>query len=256
MIEHLSYSSISTYLLCPRAWKYRYIEKVKTPTSASLIFGSAIHAGIEGYIRQQHEGAIAQSAERLFELDFARRAQEEEINWGDDSQVKLAETGRILLQAAPIRAVLQAIRPLVLDGQICMEKRVEMRVPGVPIPIIGYIDLIGDDGVPCDFKTAARKWDSTKAQEETQPTFYLAALNQAGYSLNPALKFRHYVFTKTKIPGVQVIETTRTIKDMFTLFANIAQAWQDIQADRFPCVTTGWKCSPKYCEYWQSCQGA
>ena len=45
--EHLSYSSISTYLMCPKSWEYRYLIKPDAPTSANLIFGSAFHNAIE-----------------------------------------------------------------------------------------------------------------------------------------------------------------------------------------------------------------
>lgn len=42
MVDYLSYSSVSTYLLCPKSWQFRYIDKVSVPTSPNLIFGSAV----------------------------------------------------------------------------------------------------------------------------------------------------------------------------------------------------------------------
>jgi len=85
--------------------------------------------------------------------------------------------------------------------------------------------------------------------------FYLAALNQAGYTLNCGL-FRHYVFVKTKKPQIQIWESYRTIGQMFWLFGLIKETWEAISAGAFPPNTTTFKCSPRYCEYWGICRGA
>lgn len=52
-IDHLSYSSISSFLTCGKAWKYRYIDKVQAPTSLSLVIGSAVHDVVEEIVRCQ-----------------------------------------------------------------------------------------------------------------------------------------------------------------------------------------------------------
>jgi len=138
-----------------------------------------------------------------------------------------------------------------------IEKYVTLGIPGVPVPIVGYIDVIEKDGVPVDLKTSARAWGRGKAQDELQPLFYLAALNQSlGFSLNPELKFRHYVFTKAKSPKVQIWETQRTIDELFWLFTLIREVWQGIERGVFPPSGVGsWKCSAKWCEYWHLCRG-
>jgi hypothetical protein len=88
-----------------------------------------------------------------------------------------------------------------------------------------------------------------------QPVFYLAALNQQGYALNPERRFKHYVFTKTKKPELQVIETTRTAGEMLWLLDMIRSVWEGIDRGAFPMNPGSWKCSPKYCEYWSICRG-
>jgi hypothetical protein len=40
-LDHLSYSSISSYLGCGQNWKFHYKDEIKTPTSPELVFGSA-----------------------------------------------------------------------------------------------------------------------------------------------------------------------------------------------------------------------
>ena len=66
MIEHLSYSSISSYLLCGRSWRFKYIDKVPTLPTSSLILGSAVHDTIEKFV-----GEPGQSATEIFEKSWA-----------------------------------------------------------------------------------------------------------------------------------------------------------------------------------------
>lgn len=253
-LDHLSYSSISSYLMCPRAWRYHYIDKIETPRSAALVFGSAFHDTIESYLEDRSKRTLLDwwgvrwNAESLYG----------EIDWGNDSIESLANQGTRILSDPEIAAAIDEIDPLVNDdGQPVIEQRVTLQVPGIPIPIIGYIDLITSDGVPCDFKTSSRSWTQEQAEGETQPLFYLAAMNQCG--LVPAgarsLTFRHFVFTKTKTPKLDVFETTRRLADLFWLFDMICEVWRGIEAEVFPPNPGTWKCSPRFCEYWSLCRG-
>jgi len=255
MIEHLSYSSISTYLLCPRSWKYRYLDKVKTPTAANLIFGSAVHHAIEEYVITNTAGNVVQYPAEIFAADWPERvAREGNISWGDDDATKMGAMGAALLRAA--LPTIDTLRPLLYHDRLAIEEKVFLKVPGVPLPVVGYIDIITQDGVAGDFKTSSRKWDAGKAAQETQPLFYLAALNQAGFDLNPEHKFRHYVLVKTKTPAVQVIETAYSLADILRNLEQIREVYQAITKNVFPCNTSTWKCSVKWCEYWSMCQGA
>jgi len=253
MVDYLSYSSVSTYLLCPKSWQFRYIDKVAVPTSPNLIFGSAVHAAIEQYVVANIAGNVGESAAEIFAADWPERIGREQVAWGTEDAASLAATGTALLNAPEVVATIDSLVPLLWHDRLAIEEKVTLRVPGLPIPVIGYIDLIAQDGVPCDLKTASRKWSADKAREETQPLFYIAALNQAGLPVN--WKFRHYVFVKGSKPTVQVFETTRNAAETFQLFQQILDVYQAIKAQAFPCNTSTWKCSPKYCEYWPLCRG-
>ena len=266
-IDHLSYSSITTYQMCPRSWRFHYLERVQTPTSPALIFGSAFHDAIEGYLGTgKNQNPLVEFWKQSWMLQLERNA-ENGINWGRDSEESMADLGVKMFSDPDTIALVDSLKPLVLEDQepqVQIERRIELQVPGVPVPIVGYIDLIEADGVVCDFKTSARSWDQKKADFELQPIFYLAALNQAGYlktfgGLPPKLHgwpFRHYCFIKTKKPQVQIWESYRTIGQMFWLFGLIKETWEAINAGAFPPNTTTFKCSPKYCEYWGICRGA
>ena len=42
-IDHLSYSSISAYLYCPRSWKYKYLESIPTIASPEQHFNTGVN---------------------------------------------------------------------------------------------------------------------------------------------------------------------------------------------------------------------
>jgi len=253
MIDHLSYSSINTYLLCPRSWRYRYLDKVDVPTSPALIFGSAFHEAVEQYLVMRHSGDALPVAELFATMWEGQLERNEDVDWGDDTEESLAETATRMLTDDSIVAQIDSLKPLVVEDAPVIEKYVTMTVPGVPVPIVGYIDIITEDGIPGDLKTSSRKWYGDKADQEMQPVFYLAALNQEGYDLNPDLRFRHYVYTKTRSPVVQVLETQRTPADIGWLFGLISEVWDAIEMGVFPPNPNSWLC-PKYCDFASICR--
>ncbi len=258
-VNHLSYSSITTYLLCARSWRYRYLDRAETRQSANLAFGSAFHSVIEQAILARGNGDTNLGERWLTTWAPFADATPDEMDWGDSTFEGLRDAGMRMLATVDTAKLIPSLEPFADQSGPWIEHYVELHVPGVPVPIVGYIDLVDSSGIPLDFKTSARAWDQKKAQEESQPIFYLAALNQAGFPLNKSLQFRHVVFvkpSKTKPSGqVQTITSTRSIGDLFRLFGTIQDVWKAIEAGAFQCNTGTWKCSKKYCDYFEMCQG-
>lgn len=247
MIEHLSYSSISTYLSCGWYWKMKYIDKKPTTTSPELVFGSAFHNTVENFLLPQN--TEQQSLLTLWQQKWTEQIGKDEINWGiEHTPESYFNEGVRMLGNKDIQEGIAVIKAKEI------ECKVELRVPAVPVPIVGYIDVITQDGVPGDFKTSKASWSNDKALGEMQPLFYLAALNQAGVSV-PGWTFRHYIFVKTKTPQFQMIEHVHKPSQLMWLFNMIQSVWKGIEAEIFPMNPTGWKCSPNYCEYWGDCRG-
>jgi len=260
-VKHLSHSSINTYMMCPASWKFRYADKIKMPVNAALPFGTAIHKAIQTYISAKV--LHPDEARPLFELwpqcwRDTLAEQRQEVNW-DKPQTYYDNLGLSMLKAPSIERAIEDIEPafkslMTMEKVPIIEQRIEFKIPSVPIPIIGYIDLITSDGVPIDLKTSARKWSRGKEHFELQPDFYLIGLAQDGFIV-PDNKFRYYIFTKTKAPICQILETQRSWPQIFWTLNLIKEIWQAIEAGSFPPNTSGWKCQPKYCEYWELCRG-
>lgn len=241
MIDHLSYSSISTYLACPESWRRKYIAKEPTITTPALVFGSAIHGTIEEYI------SAGGKLPELWSKHWNNAIEGQTIAWdGDTPETHYNEGVRILGNEQVIYGI-NTLKPR------SIEQKVELNVSGVPVPIIGYIDVITEDGTPGDIKTSSKSWNSERAAGEMQPLFYLAALNQAGEKID--WRFRHFVITKTKAPKFETFETKHNPSEVLFLFNLIRGVWRGIEREVFPVNPTSWKCTPRYCDFWAECRG-
>ena len=248
MIEHLSYSSISMYLDCPEAWRRKYVAGEPTKKTGALAFGSAFHGVIERMIKNSQydwENAWESAWDEEFGKAFL------DVAWEPgETPEQYYHDGVRMLDHKAIFSAIQSIHPASPED---VEKKVELRVPGVPIPIIGYIDVILADGTPADFKTSARQWTQDQASSSLQTLFYIAALNQSGFDVN--WHFKHFVFVKTKTPQVQIIEHSHTPGELFFLFEMIKRVWEGINKEFFPLNPTSWRCKPGICDFYANCRG-
>ena len=236
------------YLACPESWRRKYIANEPTYTTPALVFGSAIHGAIEKHVTG--EGALLD----LWGQSWTKATEGQTVAWGIDTPEQHYNEGLRILGNEQIAYNLACLKPGQDDQGWLIERKVELRVPGVPIPIIGYIDIITEDGIPGDFKTSSKSWTNDRAANEMQPLFYLAALNQAGHTV-PDWKFRHYTVVKTKTPKFESFEVSRKPGEVFFLFQMIRQIWTAIEREVFPPNPSGWKCSPEYCDFWAACRG-
>jgi putative RecB family exonuclease len=271
-LQHLSYSSISAYLDCPAKWKFRYLDKLPSFGNANLFFGSVWHNTIEEYISVSATGteALQQIYKKRWEAQQEKDG--ENMNWIDPYTGKSVEDKTYLQGVnwitdnidaeghSSMASFLDTLHPKKRknpgekEKPLHVEDFVKLNVPGVPIPIIGFIDVITQDDIPTDFKTSGKSWSANRAAGELQPLFYLAALSQASVRV-PGRQFRHIVFVKSKTPKVQVFETQHNMKKLLWLYRIIEGVWEAIELGAFPVNPTGFLCSKQYCDYWGSCRG-
>lgn len=247
-IDHLSYSSITAYLDCPENWRRKYIAKEPTRSSPALAFGSAFHGTLEKLVCNTDVDPLS-----IWRGEWTRATEGQDIFWGTDTPEAVCNDGVRMIGHQIVLAEVRKIKPAWDEVGPKIERKVELRVPGVPVPIIGYIDIILEDGTPADFKTSSKSWTEAKASDSLQSLFYIAALNQAGEKVN--WKFQHIVFVKTKEPKVQIFEHKHSAGELIFLFDLIARVWRGVEHEVFPMNTGTWKCSPLYCDFFQDCRG-
>lgn len=256
MIDHLSYSSISTFLNCPEAWRRKYIEKEPTTSSPALVFGSAFHDTLEGFIKQE-AGFNGEEPKGILDMWGsnweAQLEKQQNVIWEYETPEAQYNEGIRILGNTEIMAEIQKIKPAVDEAGAKIERKVELRVPGVDVPVIGYIDIILEDGTPADFKTSKASWSEAKASDSLQSLFYIAALTQMGIEVN--WKFAHLIFVKTKTPKFQRIEHEHEKGELFFLFEVISSVWGAITRGVFPLNPTSWLCNERWCDFHANCKG-
>lgn len=245
-ITHLSYSSISMFLTCSESFRRKYIAGEPTFSSPALAFGSAFHGTLQSHL--QNGAKLIDT----WQSKWAECSADEKIIWNGELPEQHCNEGIRLLSDKTILAGIDSIRAQYEGGAI--ERKIELRVPGVPVPVIGYIDVFLIGGIPADIKTSNKSWSDDRARSEQQPIFYLAALNQLGESV-PNGTFTHFVFVKTKKPQFQEFSHAHSISEIFLLFKQIRSVWSAIEAGNFIENPNSWKCSAKYCDFWKNCRG-
>lgn len=263
-VKHLSYSSVDTYMRCPRSWKRKYMEHADMPVHVNLIFGSVFHSVVEDDIRSRCLGTGMLDLQWLWNKHWKDKVAESgTIDWGKLSPSDYYNDGLRMLGNKDVMATIRSmnafmVHPLIY-GEVSqpmpsVELEFSLLLNGIKVPIIGFIDVIGTDGVPVDIKTASKSWPAGKGEQEIQPAIYLAALNQCGYVQHGG-RFRYVVFIKTKVPKVQVIDLQYTPAQIEWAVGAVRDVWKGIKRGVFPPNYTGWMCSPNQCGYWDTCRG-
>lgn len=247
-IQHLSASSINKYLMCPRSWKFHYLDNISAPTNTNLLFGSAFHDVVEAYILNKEL-----SLQDLWEKQWRQTVENcHDILWDTKSYTELEQQGYRMLQSYQIQHLLDNLKPQVVNEQPMIEKYLKAEVDS--IPLVGYIDFIQADNRVADFKTAARAWRQGDAANKLQPPLYIYLLEANDYQVSR--EFLFHVFTKNNGNAITCQHTVTDRQIAFTL-DTVRSVWGGIQAGVFsPASSYGWWCSEKSCEYWNRCKGA
>lgn len=264
-LEHLSKSSIEAYQNCSALWEWRYLRGMRQPANPALLIGSAFDAVLERYLSlrttsSNHTDIPPLStlwASAWAELTSGETAQQ--IDWQGELPEVVENVGSKLVHYPGTQELLDNMRVLVDEHGPWLQRQVTMHVPGVPKPIIGYLDFVEADGVPGDFKTAARAWDNEKPLKELQPKIYIAALLQTGYPVPKGPRggylFRHFVFLKQRQPRIQRFETEYSAGHIVDAITASLNTWRGISAGIFLKNTQSWLCGPGKCPAWAVCMG-
>lgn len=139
-LEHLSASSITKFLRCPRMWQDEYIFGNRGPSNSSLIIGSAVHLTLSKILR-------ADKRVMTFEEDWRDVIEEAQPS---EYRSDVLPRDSIVWKDPPDRAYNIALKHVYdyyeLVGKHLVvtetEKEIAIEVPGVPIPVIGFVDVV------------------------------------------------------------------------------------------------------------------
>jgi len=251
---HLSASSINDYVECGLLYKLGKIDQVQPEyTSDALLFGSTIHKILELFY-------LAKKGKMKLALEFLH--QEWETQWQDtvnqhpDIRYKDGENFEsLLLQGQQLLAAYYQDVPQDSFKVLQTEYPFSFTMEGVPVPIIGVMDLIEeDDGgnvVITDFKTSSRAYSTDEIDKSFQLTVYHMAARRNGFADREIL-LRFDCLIKTRTPKFQQYYTVRNEEDEQRAIKKIQSVWNGIQKGVFVPNDTSWKCG--YCSFQKQCR--
>jgi hypothetical protein len=101
--DHLSWSALTCYRTCPLKYYFRYVARLpEQTTSASLLFGGAIHRALASYFTACLQGPSLPGLDRLLEeyqIHWIGQAPSSKRGDENDSQAALLPTAKRMLAA-------------------------------------------------------------------------------------------------------------------------------------------------------------
>ncbi len=195
MPDHLSASQLN--MTCNEAYRRRYVLGEKTPPGAALIWGRADHTAHETNFVQKvtsGEDISVGDVQQAFAEAFDQES-EQDVDWGDEKPGALKDAG-VGLVAVYHRQVSPTLQPLEVEQEFSLD------LDGVPVPIIGRVDLRLADHVR-ERKTAKAK-PASGARHRVQGMVYKRALGlpiEWDYSVKTKTPA---VYTSADIPSLRV----------------------------------------------------
>jgi putative RecB family exonuclease len=233
VLSHLSASSISAFLKCPRRFRYRYIDRIEPAfRSVALAFGSAFHETVAQWLIAHATGQAVPVAV-LHEL--FRRALCDELErdgppilFDDDENAEVLTVRGTGMLDAFVRLVTPPER--VLGVELPFELELVDPETGEVLPlIIGAVDAVVEEGGSpelWELKTGARRWSDDALAFDLQTTSYHVAMRQQ----YPDAKVKLIVATKARRPDVQIERLVRGPSDERDLVATVAGVHRSVEA--------------------------
>ncbi|WP_397570414.1 RecB family exonuclease [Schlesneria sp. T3-172] len=249
--NYLSWSAVSSYLKCPLRYQFHYLDQLPEAfVSSNLVFGSAVHASLEAFFREQLvarqslgiDALMAVYHETWIATDLAN------VRFGKDESL----IGHEQLAQRMFRAFLdsQVSRP---DGSILgIEEQLQAPViDGCP-DLQARIDLMiehPDSLVVTDFKTSRSRWSENDATaSEGQLLIYHELVRELA---NKPVRLQFAVITKTKEPTIElksIVPESQKIERIRRLIQNV---WLGIKSGVFYPVPNVMNCPT--CGYRDRC---
>lgn len=176
-IKHFSPSSIRMLKVCPEQYRQRYILGKKERPGEALTLGSGVHAAMAFNLEQKvesHEDLPVATVVEYFHDEAWPKAIEsdggkEEIRWDDPTDLDTPRRDGERMTQAYQHSVAPRIQPTQRP-----EQKITLHVEGVPVPVIGYLD-VEEEGNVVDLKTGKQVQRKPDSNWRMQGTIYSLA---------------------------------------------------------------------------------
>lgn len=198
---HWSATRLKSLMLCPRQFKFAYVDLIPSVPTAPLVFGRVLHqALLFVHQRQMDERRLPAVGETLLRFDALwQQALEEEnplFRPGGPTPEEHTRIGHELLRSY-LKSVEKSAPPMA--AELSFEIAVgDDRLRGV----IDRIDQTAEGLVIVDFKSGARKLSRQEVERDLQLTVYAFAAGQL-YGQSVARVAQYYLRDGTSMPSLR-----------------------------------------------------
>jgi hypothetical protein len=251
VFDYISPSRLNLWLRCPLAWKLRYIDGIRAPTTPALFLGQQCHGALEIFYRHRMLGATLAADDVVARMEAGWAQAVEETGIAFDAP---ADEANLKTQAGDlVRAYLASCpedEPQPLAVEATMESPLIDPATGeeLGVPLLGIADLVlpGEQGPRIiDFKTSARAAPPLAISHEIQLSCYAWLYRQLTGQHESGLEIRSLI--KTKQPKIETHRyPARTNAHFRRLFSVLREYLDALDAGRFN-YRPGWACG--MCDY-------
>ncbi|MGZ0710115.1 RecB family exonuclease [Coraliomargarita sp. W4R53] len=251
-LHHISASSLKLYLGCSLKYYFKKILNLPEPTSPAFQLGKSVHAGLQAYHLSRWRGAAhnEQTVLEAYNKAFVEQEHSDPVNYKSGERGKLLEKGELIL-----KAYLDSDHAKMPDIPLGVEVKLEEEFAELPSPLLGYVDLVRQGNVPCDFKTCAAtpNVELEAFNHELQLTAYQLLIEAA---TGEPVEGRELVFlVKTAKPKIIVHRLPPATEHDKARFWSVAQAAvEGIYNERFypqPGMACSWCSFREECSQWK-----
>ncbi len=251
---HLSPSKINVLNTCPYQFKLRYINHLqKQKDSARLLFGRAIHSGVEEALKRKLMGKddATSNPVKYFWKEW-RQWKKVDIEYAANEDWKSLFRKGILLMREFKKNCLGRFRKIYeIEGEMSFKLDTESRVYGRKDIVAEFVTDEGEVvNALIDFKTTRSRYSEEKIRFHDQLTAY--SIDLAKQHKVDIQKIVLMVFVKTKSPYIQIITADmRSQQEMDDYMDTCMFHLNNVYRQRFPKIK-GDHCS-WMCDYADLC---
>jgi hypothetical protein len=245
MIDHLSPSSLNTFMKCPRQWYFRYIEGIKTPPAGAAFTGSTAHKTCQFALQPVIVGKEMPAPKTLvehFNDTFVASEKAEEIIWGKQEPHIWRADGISAIRSHGDR-LLPHIAPHALEAKY------RKPIPDTPFDMLGYVDVVEEKALR-DHKFTGRM----KPQSDADQSLQLSAYSWMSGKQELSLEVSTWGGKSARLTTHRTPKQTQFYLER-VLIPTALQINHCIETGNFPCHLEGWHCSASWCGYWGKCVG-
>ena len=183
-LRYLSPTQLRAYDICPLQYRHRYIEKIRPPYTPASLLGEAVHQSLEeNFVQKKRTGhdLTLEEAREVFDEVWEQGMPGSALDGAEAEAFEQRHADGARLLEYYLREAAPAVVPHLV------EYRFRFEVPGLPVPVVGTVDLIDHNGVVIDHKTSQRPFDPGYLASDLQLMCYAIGYGtfRAGARLQP-----------------------------------------------------------------------